>query len=210
MHRLSASDRDLVTFYTSAIGLQAQRYEPCGEGGTYDAHDAQIRLCQRGELVGVDRIRARLGVVAREHREHHETLRLIYGRGAGAIERGAKDGAVDVRPLVLELAPRWGHGSFVGIVHRVERATRAWDKRRRLGETLLEFLAREAEPKRKKESGTFFRQLVTDCEAIRTPALAAYDAVLKAERAARPRPRRAPHVIRRHDAIGELLSGRAA
>lgn len=171
---LRQADAELVALFTFTGCIGAQRYEPTFGGGL-DAHDRVMNQIHGGAHRRTERAAATFAELEPGARN---TLRAIYGRGTSSFERGAQEVALDVDLLVRALAPRWGHGTFLYVVGQLPRAQQAWEKRRRLGENVIDFLRREAQPARAKETRAFFGALVQECdETYRRPALTAYDAL---------------------------------
>lgn len=171
---LRQADAELVALFTFTGCLGAQRYEPTF-GGSLDAHERMLSAINRDGHRRVDRAAATFGALEPSQRD---TLRAIYGRGTCTFERGAREVALDVDLLVRALAPRWGHGTFLYVVGQLPRAQKAYEKRRRANEGVVDFLRREAQPDRAKETKAFFGALVNECdETFRKPALTAYNAL---------------------------------
>lgn len=229
--RLRAADVELVAYFTSDVGMQAQAYEPSpggGGSGTSDGYHAQrIDEVACGAHRRDDRVRT---TIAQLELQPRVVIERVYGRSAGTFERGAVEVALDVDLLYRALAPRWGHGSFLHIVHMLPRAQRAYERRHQRAdevdfgarkdaraprvrvqpESMLEFLAREAQPDRAKETKGFFSQLVKECEeTLRRPALIAYS-VVRGVRVDRERDARRVARAARAAYVERLIRGHAA
>lgn len=169
--RLAAADGELNEYFTTSFGVSAQPYEPSTSCGfdSAGAHASLVLQSCRGMFRRFDKIAA---TVARVEQNHRETIALVYGNGAGTFAQGSKEVALDVGKLVIALTPTWGHGSFLALAARQERAHRAFDKKGGAA-TILDFLELQAD--RGDETKSWFAKLRSDCEAVRRAALAAYD-----------------------------------
>jgi len=126
MKHLRQADGELVTLFTQSQCLAAQHYEPRAGVG-FDSHEHMLNSVRSRAHRPPSRSRLTLQALSPEHRG---ILEDVYGRGAGTFERGTKELALDVDFLVRALAPRWGHGTFFGIVGQLPRAQRAHARRK--------------------------------------------------------------------------------
>lgn len=185
--RYGKADDELVGWFSAAIGVKAQSYE--ASTSAFDPgrpHEARLRALASGGMSWFDRIAATLAQLTPEHRR---IIALVYTPHAA--------------PTWLQdaLSPPWGGGSFVQIATALPRATVAaqdrhrdvtWPERRRGvvrvqpqdGRTVLDWLV--ARGRRAKD--VLLTSLREDAEALRMPAIAAYDVLriarIKAEQVA--------------------------
>lgn len=176
--RFGKADDELVGFFSAAIGVRAQNLD--SNGGAFNSHDAhEGRLKAMAWLTGrvgarewFDRVGSTLVQLPLEHRR---LVVLVY------TPHGAPTWLADA------LSTPWGGGSFVQLACALPRATLAaadrhggaiaWPKRGvvraqpRDGQTVLDWLV--ARGRRAKDA--LLSSLREDGEALRMPALAAYE-----------------------------------
>jgi hypothetical protein len=182
---LRIADAEVAEYFTAAIGVRAQSYEPAQT--VHAGGDADLSLLSRGAM----RARARHAAIDRSMRELDRTsrgvLELVYGYGAGALSADAgqcdglvkgRDGSQDALGLLrVALAPKWGRGSFLRLALLQPRAIEAYAKRhdgkQPSADVLLTFLCAEAGLGQARTG--FFVALRNECERPRRRALAAYE-----------------------------------
>lgn len=167
--RYGKADDELVGYFSSAIGVKAQNFDSSGGGfNSHEAHYGRLRAIARGDLAWFDRVGATLAALPAEHRH---VLALVYR------PHGAPTWLADA------LLPPWGSGSFVQLSLGLPRAVLAAAERKS-GDTVLDFLVRRG----RRAKDALLTSLREDAEALRLPALAAYDVLrvarVKAEQAA--------------------------
>lgn len=190
--RFGKADDELVGFFSAALGVKAQNLD--SSGGAFNSHEAhwgRLQAMQRGQLAWYDAVAATLGQLPALHRR---VLVVVYSPHAA--------------PTWLQdaLSTPWGGGSFVALATAQPRALTAaaerngesiaWDstpkdagpvsqrpvrygvvrKSYKGGETVLDWLIRRG----RGASENLLKSLREDCEALRMPALAAYEELRKA------------------------------
>ncbi len=176
--KFSASDTELVEFFTSSVGLSAIRYEPRGTGGEFSGDETMLDPRNtRAMSVYV----AASSTLASLEAEPRNVLTAVYApHGAGSTL------------LSIGLQPTSGGGSFVRVALRTSRVRKAY-LRRYPGKpvpspsALLAFLTAEAG--HGDDRASWFSALREECEERRTVALGIYDAA-RIERLSRERDHR--------------------
>ena len=171
--KLTESDREVTEFYTSAVGLNAQGYEPQPTGGVYDG---DVAMMSPSKLIAMARYRTVDGTLSMLPLGNREILRAVYApHGTGFANQRVRPGVEGPDLLALALVPGWGGGSFVRLALSAEATTRAYSKRYPAQSTdpgrLLLFLSGEAGAANQK----LFRRLRDECEQLRTASLGAYE-----------------------------------
>lgn len=169
-HRLAAADEELTGWYTAAVGVKAQSYDGGSGGGAFDSHEAHTgRLRAMRWLEGrpgvrewYDRVAATVGELDPEHRR---VLGLVYTPRAGATW------------LSSELSTPWGGGSFVALAATLPRAEEAALRAGHVSVHSWWLVLEGTVPTRKRleQLQSLLGRLRRECEALRLPALAAYD-----------------------------------
>lgn len=155
--RYGKADDELVGYFSAAIGVKAQSYEP--STAAFDPgrpHEARLRALSGGGMRWFDAVGATLGQLEIDHRR---VLAAVYAPHAWPTW------------LADALSTPWGGGSFVGLAGGLPRAALA-ARTREGGLTVLDWLAKRG----KTAKDALMTSLREDCEALRLPALVAYDA----------------------------------
>lgn len=163
--RYGKSDDELTGWFSAAIGCKAQSYDSDG-GGTdpNEQHYARLRSMARGTMRWFDRVGDTVRLLPLAERR---VLVLVYTPHSW--------------PTWLQdaLTTPWGGGNFVALAATTPRAANAAGK---AGATSVHhwLVSRGrggANERESKEMRDLFRRLKDDCEALRVPALAAYEAL---------------------------------
>ena len=161
-HRLAQADSEVADYYTSSVGVKAQRYEP--SGGTSVEHTNALPgqrfagEAARHDVVG--RLIAASG--------YSQTLRLVYEPFGVPTW------------LASALSPRTGRGSFVRLAVRSAKAMAAWQKafpEDHRDPSPAVVLAWVNALGAHATTTSRLEKWIPDCETERTAALAAYEAL---------------------------------
>ncbi len=157
-----AADAELSDFFTSAIGVRAQSYEPVG--GAFDPRVGDLALIHQIAHGALARYDAVADTMAKLPAEHRRTLALTYA------PHGWPTWLADA------LSPRWGRGCFVALAAALPRAVAAVAKRYpseapATAARCLEFFVDAG----RGGADQLFAKLREECDVLRDAALAAYD-----------------------------------
>lgn len=158
--RYGKADDELTGFFSNAIGVKAQNINDDPKGGDQNEwHYSRLRAMQRGHMAWFDSVARTVVLLPVDHRK---TVMAVYTPHAA--------------PTWLQdaLSPPWGGGSFVRLAAGLPRAVLAAAERQE-GRTVLDWLS--ARGRRAKDD--LLTSLREDAEALRMPALAAYEALRK-------------------------------
>lgn len=152
------AERELLDFYTSTLGVAAQRYDS-DHGGAYDVNDAHLRLRVDSHRRALDRHAAAECTLAKLDPRHRRTLAIVY--------------APHSWPALLGLAFGRGFGSFVGLAIRTMVAQEAFASAHGKG-SVIDWLAAQAGRGHQAPKG-LQRAIVDECASTLRVALAAYE-----------------------------------
>lgn len=156
--RYGKADDELVGWFSAAIGVKAQSYEP--STSAFDPgrpHEARLRALSNGGMRWFDAVGGSLALLEAEHRR---VLAAVY------TPHGWPTWLADA------LATPWGGGTFVSLVAGLPRAVLA-ARDRKEGLTVAGWLSASG----RGAKDALLRSLRDDGEALRMPALVAYDAL---------------------------------
>lgn len=178
--KLDAADRAVNDYFTSTGDLKAQRYDPSPAGTDSGPEEALMASYRQRERARFDEVRRMMVEVDHETRA---TLTMIYAYGADALENAPADVKVGIGSdrmgrLRLQMSPSWGHGSYLRIAVRQERATMVLARRHHgvipTSDEVLDMMVTEANDHR---NSPMLAAIRNECEAIRNAALATFDVV---------------------------------
>ncbi len=157
------AEAELSEFFTSPLGVGAQKYEPTGQTA-YDANEVHLRLRNPAYRRAVQRHAAIARILVQLAPETRATLAAAY----------TPHGWPGLLPVIFEHT----YGSFVALVLRMPRA------REKCGTVQpLDWLADQA-GRGDKAPRELFRALKDDCVAALRVALAEYEPLRRARVAA--------------------------
>lgn len=156
--RYGKADDELVGYFSAAIGVRAQSYEP--STAAFDPgrpHEARLKALAGGGMRWFDAVGGTLALLDVDYRR---VLSAVYRPHAWPTW------------LADALSTPWGGGTFVALVGTLPRAALAAQSRD-VGVTVLDWLAKRG----KTAKDALLTSLREDGEALRMPALVAYDAL---------------------------------